>query len=50
MEQIQIYHFPNPLMADVPRCIETSQLICNSQLICIANQLSGFFMMENIGR
>ena len=27
-----------------PHHIETSQLICN------ANQLAGFYMMENIGR
>ena len=34
----------NPLMTNVPHHIETSQLICN------ANQLTGFYMMGNIGR
>ena len=34
----------NPLMTSVPNHIETSQLICN------ANQLTGFYMMRNIGR
>ena len=34
----------NPLMTNVPLHIETSQLIC------IANQLTGFYMMGNIGR
>ena len=33
----------NPLTTNVPHHIETSQLIC------IANQLAGFYMMENIG-
>ena len=32
------------LMTNVPHHIETSQLIC------IANQLTGFYMIENIGR
>ena len=34
----------NPITANVPHHIETSQLIWN------ANQLTGFYMMENIGR
>ena len=34
----------NPLTTNVPHHIETSQLIC------IANQLTGFYMMGNIGR
>ena len=34
----------NPLTASVPHHIETSQLIC------IANQLTGFYFMGNIGR
>ena len=34
----------NPLTINVPHHIETSQLICR------ANQLTGFYMMENIGR
>ena len=34
----------NPLTTNVPHYIETSQLIC------IANQLTGFYMMGNIGR
>ena len=34
---------PNPLTTNVPHHIETSQLICN------ANQLTGFYMMGNIG-
>ena len=38
------FHFLNPLMTDVRRHIDTSQLIC------IANQLNGFYMMRNIGR
>ena len=33
----------NPLMTNVPHHIETSQLIC------IANQLTGFYRMGNIG-
>ena len=33
----------NPLRTNVPHHIETSQLICN------ANQLTGFYMRENIG-
>ena len=33
----------NPLRTNVPHHIETSQLTCN------ANQLTGFYMMENIG-
>ena len=36
--------FLNPLTTIVPHLIETSQLIC------IANQLTGFFMMWKIGR
>ena len=34
----------NPLMTSVPHHTETSQLTC------IANQLTGFYMMGNIGR
>ena len=34
----------NPLPTNVPHHIETSQLICN------ANQLTGFYMMGSIGR
>ena len=34
----------NPLTINVPHYIETSQLIC------IGNQLTGFYMMGNIGR
>ena len=34
----------NPLMTNVPHHIETSQLIV------IANQLTVFYMMDNIGR
>ena len=34
----------NPLTTNVPHYTETSQLIC------IANQLTGFYMMGNIGR
>ena len=34
----------NPLMINVPHHIETSQLVC------IANQLTGFYMMGNINR
>ena len=34
----------NPLTTNVPHHIETSQLIWN------ANQLTGFYMMGNIGR
>ena len=34
----------NPLTTNVPHQIETSQLIC------IANQLTGFYLMGNIGR
>ena len=34
----------NLLTINVPHHIETSQLIC------IANQLTGFYMMGNIGR
>ena len=34
----------NPLTTYVPHHIETSQLIC------IANQLTGFYMIGNIGR
>ena len=33
----------SPLRINVPHHIETSQLICN------ANQLTGFYMMGNIG-
>ena len=36
--------FVNPLMANVSHDIETSQLICS------ANQLTGFYIMENTGR
>ena len=34
----------NPLTTNVPHHIETSQLIC------IANQITGFYMVGNIGR
>ena len=34
----------NPLTTNVPHYIETGQLICN------ANHLTCFYMMENIGR
>ena len=34
----------NPATTNVPHHIKTSQLIC------IANQLTGFYMMMNIGR
>ena len=34
----------NPLTTNVPRHIETSELIC------YANKLTGFYMMGNIGR
>ena len=34
----------NPLTTSVSHHIQ------NSQLICITNQLTGFYMMENIGR
>ena len=36
--------FVNPLTTNVPLHIETSQLICN------ANQLTGFYMKRDIGR
>ena len=41
---IYVLRFSNPLMTIVPHPIETSQLTCN------ADQLTGFYMMENIGR
>ena len=34
----------NPLKTSIPHHIETSQLICK------ANQLSGFYMMRNTSR
>ena len=34
----------NPLTTNVPHHVETSQLICN------INQLTGFYIMGNIGR
>ena len=34
----------NPLTTNVPHPVETNQLICN------ANQLTGFYLMGNIGR
>ena len=34
----------NPLSTIIPHPIETTQLICNG------NQLTGFYMMGNIGR
>ena len=34
----------NPLTTSVPHQIETSQLVC------FANQLTGFYLMGNIGR
>ena len=36
----------NPLMANVPHHIKTSQIKCK----CIANQMTGFYMMRNTGR
>ena len=36
--------FINPLTTSVPHYIETSQLIC------MENQLTGFYMMGSIGR
>ena len=42
--QLTYQNFINPLTTNVPHRIETSQLIC------IANQLTGFYMMGNIGR
>ena len=33
----------NPLRTIVPHHVETSQLVC------IANQLTGFYMMRNVG-
>ena len=33
----------NPLKTNVPHHIETSQLVCKG------NQLTGFYIMENIG-
>ena len=41
---IDIWLGLNPLTTNVPHHIETSQLICN------ANQLTGSYMMGNIGR
>ena len=37
------YRIFNPLMTNVPYHVETSHLIC------IANHLTGFYMMGNIG-
>ena len=34
----------NPLTINIPHHIETSQLICKT------NQLTGFYIMRNIGR
>ena len=34
----------NPLITNVPYHVETNQLICN------ANELTGFYLMGNIGR
>ena len=42
-ERCQCYQI-NPLTINVRHHIETSQLIC------IANQLGGFYMMRNTGR
>ena len=39
----QVMDLFNPLTTNVPQHIETSQLICN------ADQLTGFFMMVDIG-
>ena len=39
-----LYYFINPLTANVPHHIKTTQLIC------IANQLTGFSMIGNNGR
>ena len=41
---LHLRRFVNSLTTNVPYHIETSQLICN------ANQLTGFYMMGNIGR
>ena len=38
------YHNLNPLKTTISHYIETSQLICT------VNQLTGFYMMGNIGR
>ena len=46
-ELIMIHSFPlifNPLITNVPQHIETSQLICT------ANQLTGFYMKGNNDR
>ena len=40
----KIQRYINPLMTNVSHHIE------NSELICRANQLTGFYVMENIGR
>ena len=40
----RVSDFLNPLTANVPHHTETSQFICR------ANQLTGFYMMGNIGR
>ena len=39
-----VFNWINPLTSSVPHHIETSQLIC------VANQLTGVYMMGNIGR
>ena len=47
LKLIMIHSFPlifNPLTTNVPHHIETSQLIC------IANQLNGFYMKGNTDR
>ena len=44
MDTIVNLNLFNPLMTNVPHHKETSQLIC------ITNQLTGFYMMGNLGR
>ena len=43
MTNERFYGLFNPSMTNVPRHIETSQLIC------IANQLTGLYILMNIG-
>ena len=43
LNTLAVFHI-NPLTTSFPHHIETSQLICNT------NQLTGFYMMGNIGR
>ena len=44
MGQRQAYHFFNSLTTNVSHLVETSQLIC------ITNQLTSFYMVGKIGR